>query len=335
MFKIFHNTRFDFLSRSRIAYAVSGLIVVPALLWIAISGYNYSVEFTGGSLMQIQFAEPHDAAVVRGALASAGVDNVELQRFGSDRDLVIRAQGSDEVERQAEAAEAVVSSIRQALTDEYGADAFTVVRTEAVGPRVGGELRRNAIIALAVSFLITLIYLAWRFEWRFGVATLIATMADVIAAAALIKYVNMEVTLFLVGGLLTVLGYSMNDKIVVFDRVRENLKKHQKMPLVQLLNLSVNETLPRTVMTGTTTIATLFALLIFGGDVLRPFAILLIFGIVIGTFSSMFIGPGLLLQIERRWPGAISTKRSSSDVAATAASSRPAPPAAAAQRTGA
>lgn len=320
MIRIFHNTKFDFLGKWRPAYTAMIVFIVPALVWILVSGFNYSVEFTGGSLMQVEFQEDQDVARVREALASAGVDGAELQSFGSDRELVIRASGAEDVARQAEGAEAVVATIRQALDQEFGEDSYEVIRTEAVGPRVGGELRRNAIIALLISFCVTLVYLAWRFEWRFGVAALVSTIADVLATAALIRYINLEVSLFVVGGILTVLGYSLNDKIVVFDRVRENLKKFQKEALPRLLNRSVNETLPRTVMTGTTTLATLSALLVFGGEVIRPFSIVLIFGILVGTFSSMFVAPAALLMIEKRWPHTIGARRDTADTVVPASS---------------
>jgi preprotein translocase subunit SecF len=309
MFRIFHNTKYDFLGKWRIASTLALVFIVPALVWVLVAGFNYSVEFTGGTLMQVEFNEDQDVARVREALGNAGIDGAELQRFGSDRELVIRASGAEEVERQAETAEAVVTSIRQALDQQFGEDSYQVIRTEAVGPRVGSELRQKAIIALLISFGVTLMYLAWRFEWRFGVAALVATLTDVLATVAFMRYINIEVSLFVVGSILTVLGYSLNDKIVVFDRVRENLKKYQKEAFPTLLNRSVNETLPRTVMTGTTVLATLLALFIFGGEVIRPFATLLIVGVLVGTFSSMFIAPAVLLKIEERWPHAIGARK--------------------------
>ena len=177
-----------------------------------------------------------------------------------------------------------------------------MVRSEAVGPRVGGELRRQAAIATLIAFGLTLIYLAWRFEWRFAVAAVLATVHDIFATLAFMKYLNLEISVFVVGGILTVIGYSMNDKVVVFDRVRENLRGVQTEPLYDLLNRSVNETLPRTVMTGSTTLACLLALLIFGGDVIRPFAWVLTWGIMVGTFSSIYVASPILLWIERKWP---------------------------------
>jgi preprotein translocase SecF subunit len=302
MLRILHNTHFDFIRHWRKSVLFVAAFILPAVIWVAISGFNYSIEFTGGTLVQLEFQQAPDVGRMRDRLGTAGLGNVEIQTFGTPRDIVVRAQDAAHVEAQEGGAEAVATTIRQALDAEFGADAYRVVRTEAVGPKVGGELRRNAVIALLISFVITLVYLAWRFEWRFGVASLVATIHDIAATVAFMKYMNIEVSLFVVGAILTVVGYSLNDTIVVFDRVRENLRTHKKQDLVELLNRSVNETLPRTVMTGTTTIATLLALLIFGGQVIRPFAWILLFGILVGTFSSVFVAAPVLLWIERRWP---------------------------------
>ena len=302
MLRILHNTNYDFIRHWRKAVIAVVAFIVPAIVWILVSGFNYSIEFTGGTLVQLEFEQAPDVGTIRDRLGSAGLGNVEIQTFGSPRELVIRAQGAEAIAQQTTGADSAARTIRTALNAEFGADAYRVVRTENVGPKVGGELQRNAIIALLLSFLITMVYLAWRFEWRFGVAALIATLHDIAATVAFMKYMNIEVSLFVVGAILTVIGYSLNDTIVVFDRVRENLRAHRKPDLVSLLNRSVNETLPRTVMTGTTTLATLLALLIFGGQVIRPFAWILLFGILVGTFSSVFVASPVLLWIERRWP---------------------------------
>ncbi len=305
MLRFFKDSRFDFIGRPRLVAIVVALFAVPALIWIAIAGFNYSIEFTGGTMMQVEFNEPADIGRLRTTLSDAGVGDVELQTFGSPNEIVIRAQDAASIAQQDVGAETVATNIRAALDGVYGPDTYTVVQTEAVGARVGSELRQNAVIALLISFAITLVYLAWRFEWRFGVAALIATLHDIIATVAFMRYANIEVSLFVVGALLTVIGYSLNDTIVVFDRARENLKKHRKAPLAETVNRSVNETLPRTVMTGTTTLATLLALFIFGGVVIRPFALILIFGIIVGTLSSMFVAPSVLLWIASRYPRTI------------------------------
>ncbi len=302
MLRFFKDANFDFIGRPRAVAATVALFIVPALIWVAIAGFNYSIEFTGGTLMQVEFEEDVDIGRLRSALSDAGVGNVELQTFGSANEIVIRAQDAASIEQQNRGAETVATNIRAGLDGLYGANGYTVVQTEAVGARVGSELRQNAIIALLISFAATLVYLAWRFEWRFGVAALIATLHDILATVAFMRYANIEVSLFVVGALLTVIGYSLNDTIVVFDRARENLKKYQKRPLADVANQSVNETLPRTVMTGTTTLATLLSLFIFGGAVIRPFALILIFGIIVGTLSSMFVAPSVLLWIARKYP---------------------------------
>ena len=172
-----------------------------------------------------------------------------------------------------------------------------------MGHKVGGDLRQLAFMSILASFLITLVYLAFRFEFRFGVAATVATAHDILTTLAFIKYLNLEVSLVVVAAILTVVGYSLNDTIIIFDRVRENLRKFKRQYLYQVLNLSVNETLPRTVKTsGLTAVATL-SLLIFGGEVIRPFAWVMTFGIVTGTFSSVYIASPVLLLIEHRWPG--------------------------------
>ena len=308
MLRILHDTHIDFIRLWRWSVAWILLFIIPGAILVAVSGYRYSIEFTGGTLMQLEFREAPDVGEVRSTLSSAGIPDAEIQTFGSARELVVRAQDEQHVAQQSVGAESVAQRVRGALEARYGQSAFRVVRTEGVGPRVGAELRRQALIAVVVSFLATLIYLAWRFEWRFGVAAILATIHDIVATLAFMKYMNLEVSLFVVGGVLTVIGYSLNDTVVVFDRVRENLKLHRKMSLYDLLNRSVNETLPRTVMTGSTTLATLLALLIFGGEVIRPFAWVLTFGIIVGTFSSVFVAAPVLLWIERKWPRAAGEK---------------------------
>jgi len=302
MLRILHDTKVDFIRRWRTAAALLVIFILPAVVLIPLQGFKYSIEFTGGTLMQVIFNQAPGIANVRAALAGAGLDGVEISTFGSTRELIMRAQEEEQVAQQAGGAETVASRVRAALTQRFGKDSFNVIRTEAVGPKVGAELRRQAFVALLIAFALTLVYLAWRFEGRFAIAAVLATVHDVIATLAFMKYMNLEVSVFVVGAILTVVGYSMNDKVVVFDRARENLKKGGRSSLYDLLNRSVNETLPRTVMTGSTTLACLLALLIFGGEVIRPFAWVLIFGIVIGTFSSVYVAAPLLLLIESRWP---------------------------------
>ena len=300
--RLFANAKYDFLSRRKIAYLITLALTIPGLLVVLFRGLNYSVEFTGGTLMQVESRKPIDVGAVRSALTKRGIEGAEIQRFGSDRELVIRArvakEGTDANDTQATAA-----ALQQALDATLGAGSYTVLRTEAVGPKVGGELREKALMAILLSFVAVLIYLAYRFEWRFGVAAIIATAHDILASIAFIGLIRLEVSLFVVAGLMTIIGYSLNDTIVIFDRIRENLHTRKREGFVEILNRSINETLPRTVFTGSTALGSLIALAVLGGDVVRPFALLMLFGVIVGTFSSIFIAAPALLEIEKRWPG--------------------------------
>ena len=304
MLRILHNTSFDFIAQWRKAVAALVVFILPAFVLIPMQGFRYSIEFTGGTQMEVRFTEATETADVRAALAQSGHDDAEIARIGAEGDntFQIRAQEAEHVAAQEAGAETVAEDIERALRATFGAERVEVLGTAGVSARVGSELRQQAAIALLIAFGLTLVYLAWRFEWRFSVAAVLATVHDIVATLAFMKYLDIEISLFVVGSILTVIGYSMNDKVVVFDRVRENLKLHRKQPLLALLNSSVNETLPRTVMTGSTTLACLLALLFFGGSVIRPFAWILTFGIVIGTFSSIYVAAPLLLWIERKWP---------------------------------
>jgi preprotein translocase subunit SecF len=300
--RLFANANYDFLSRRKIAYLITLALTIPGLLVVLTRGLNYSVEFTGGTLMQVESQTAVDVGAVRSALAERGIEGAEIQTFGSDRELVIRArvakQGTDANDTQATAA-----ALTQALDATLGAGSYTVLRTEAVGPKVGGELREKALMAILLSFVAVLIYLAYRFEWRFGVAAIIATAHDILASIAFIGLIRLEVSLFVVAGLMTIIGYSLNDTIVIFDRIRENLHLRKREGFFEILNRSINETLPRTVFTGSTALGSLVALAVLGGEVVRPFALLMLFGVIVGTFSSIFIAAPALLEIEKRWPG--------------------------------
>ena len=300
--RLFANANYDFLRRRKVAYLITLALTLPGLLVVLFRGLNYSVEFTGGTLIQVETKKPVDVGAVRNALVERGIPGPEIQTFGSDRELVIRArvakQGTDADDTQATAA-----ALTQALDATLGAGSYTVLRTEAVGPKVGGELREKALMAILLSFVAVLMYLAYRFEWRFGVAAIIATAHDILASIAFIGLVRLEVSLFVVAGLMTIIGYSLNDTIVIFDRIRENLHLRKREGFVEILNRSINETLPRTVFTGSTALGSLIALAVLGGEVVRPFALLMLFGVIVGTFSSIFIAAPALLEIEKRWPG--------------------------------
>lgn len=297
--RLFQHAAFDFIRHQRTAVGLTLVLLVAGLVGMASRGMNYSVEVTGGALIQVATARPLDAGGLRSALRAAGDAGAEIQRFGADSQFVIRtaADAGD-----AGASTVAESRVRLALDQVSGPGTYRIERVEAVGPKVGGELRGRAFAAIGLSFLAVLAYLAWRFEWRFGVAAVVATAHDIAATLAFIALLRLEVGLVVVAALLTVVGYSLNDTIVIFDRVREQLREKGRGGYVALLNRAINETLPRTILTGGTALATLLALALFGGEVIRPFALVMFFGIFTGTFSSVFIAAPVLLWIERRWP---------------------------------
>lgn len=304
MLRILHNTNIDFIRLWKLTTALIFAFIIPGLLWLMVSGPQWGIEFTGGTLIELHFERAPDVERVRSTVARAGFGGAEVQTFGAPDQIVVRAQDEETVRAQDAGAEGVAERIENALRAEFGQDSFREVRTEAIGARVGAELSRNALIALLISFGVSLIYIAWRFDWRLAVAAIVANIHDILATFAFIKYMNLEVNLFLVGAVLTVIGYSLSDTVVVFDRIRELLRTHDRRPLRETINRAVNETLPRTVMTGTTVLACLMALIVLGGSVLRPFAMVLFFGIVVGTFSSIYVAGPISLMIENRWPRA-------------------------------
>jgi preprotein translocase subunit SecF len=300
--RLFANAHYDFISQRKLAYVLTAAFVVPGLLLLAIRGITYSIEFPGGALLQIETAAPVGTGAIRAALETGGLPGAEIHTFGSDTSYAIRARFEGE-EVADGSVERITQAVAAALDAGLGAGRYAIVRTEAVGPKVGRELQERALIAILFSFVTTLIYLAFRFEWRFGVAAVLATAHDILATVAFIRYLNLEVSLVVIAAMLTVVGYSLNDTIVIFDRVRENLGKYRRQNLSDILNLSVNETLPRTVLTGGTTLATGVVLAFFAGEVIKPFALVMSFGILTGTFSSIYIASPVLLWIEQRWPG--------------------------------
>ncbi|HEY0776648.1 MAG TPA: protein translocase subunit SecF [Gemmatirosa sp.] len=311
MLRIFHDTRYDFIKWWRaMAIATAAFIVLGLGSALFAGGVRYSIDFTGGTLMQLAFRQRPDVALIRSALDAGGVHDAEITQFGSDREFTVRAQDAAAVaDAGTHGAESVARRVTNILTRRFGAGTFQVVRTEAVGPRVGSELRRGAIIAILVSFALTLVYLWFRFEWRFGLAAVIATAHDILTTIAFISLMRIEVSLTVIAAILTVIGYSLNDTIIIFDRVRENLRKHRGMSLYDIVNLSVNETLPRSVLTHATTLGATLALLFFAGEVIRPFAWVMAFGIFTGTFSSIYVASSLLIWIERRYPRPVADTR--------------------------
>ena len=299
--RLFQDASYKFIEKRQTAYVVSAVVLlvgIGAMVFnVATLGswLRYGVDFTGGSLVQVQFQDDVTVEEVRAALGG-----VDITRFG-DVDLhefVIRAP-VDEESSISEVADQIEARVASGLPGRP----FEVVRTELVGAKVGGELQTKALLAILFSFALTLIYLAFRFELRFGLAAVIATAHDILITLGFLALFRVEIALPTVAAILTILGYSLNDTIVVFDRIRENMgmKGARKRDPVELVNQSINETLPRTVLTSGTTLAVLVALLILGGAVIRDFTIVLILGVLIGTYSSIFVASPALIEIQKRW----------------------------------
>jgi preprotein translocase subunit SecD len=299
--RLFKNANYDFIALRKYAYGVTAVLLTIGLGFLLVRGVKYSIDFTGGTLIQIRTTATVDDARIRAGLDAEGLRGSEITPFGAPGEFVVRARAAtgDPNDTQTTATE-----VRSALDKVLGAGKYTVLRTEAVGPKVGGELRQQALFAILLSFLAVLAYLAYRFEWRFGLAAIVATAHDIVTTIGFIAVMHLEVSLVVIAGLLTMVGYSLNDTIIIFDRVREDLKKYPKDSFVQVLNRAINETLPRSILTHGTTISTLLALAVFGGEVIRPFALVMFFGVFTGTFSSIYIASPVLLYIETRWPGA-------------------------------
>ena len=296
--RLFANADYKFIERRRTAYVVSALVLSACL--VAMIGFqlagrswvNYGVDFTGGTLVQLKFDQPTTVGELRSAMSGFQSD---ITRFGSESEFLVR------VPEFAEEGTNVSEILVGVVAEQYGADAFEVVRTEAVGPKIGDELQQKALLAILLSFVLTLIYLAFRFEWRFGVAAIIANVHDIVVALGFISIFRLEVSVATVAAVLTIIGYSLNDTIIVFDRIRENLARTgRKLEYITLIDRSINEVLPRTIMTSGTTLAVLLALFVLGGAIIRDFALILIIGVVVGTYSSIFVASPALLEIEER-----------------------------------
>jgi preprotein translocase subunit SecF len=302
--RIFGNANYPFLHWRRYAYVATGVLLLVGFLAMARnvvdvgSWQRYGVDFQGGTLVQLEFQRAVTVDEIRSAARAGGHADWEITRFGQAHEYVVRMPTFEEsLERTPE------QLVQAALISGFQPGEYRVVRTEAVGPKVGAELQVRALIAILLSFVATLIYVAVRFEWRFGVAAVVATGHDILVTLGFLALLQTEIVLGTVAAFLTIVGYSLNDTIVVFDRVRENLgKPRHGRSFMEILNTSINETLPRTVLTSGTTLLTLLSLYLFGGAVIRDFALVLILGVLVGTYSSIFVASPMLHWIEGRWP---------------------------------
>jgi preprotein translocase subunit SecF len=281
----------DFVGRMKPFALVSAGLVVLVLLVIALRGFHYGIDFAGGSLLQLRFPRDMTVDQIRATMGTLNLAESEIQHFGSERDFLLRIPSTEEDLEQLRA------RVMEAFTLEMGGQGVELLRAEQVGPKVGRDLSRKALLAVIWSALGILAYIWWRFGFRleFALAVVIADIHDVVLTLGLFAITGKEMTLTVLAAILTVAGYSVNDSIVVLDRVRENLRAHPRDPLARVVNASLNETLSRTFLTGGTVLFTLLALLVFGGEVLRDFALALLIGVIAGTYSSLFVVAPIVL----------------------------------------
>lgn len=299
MIWLFQNANYPFLKYKKWGYAISlGLTVLAIGVIAARGGLRYSIDFTGGTLVQLKFDQPVESQQLREALSSMeGLSSSEVQRFGDPTDVVIRAQvpeGEEDV-----FGDRIENHLLQA--PQLEGREFDVVRTEAVGPKIGDELKTQAVLAIVYALVLILIYVAIRFDLKFGVAAIAATVHDVVMSIGIFSLANKEISLAVVAAFLTIVGYSLNDTIVVFDRIREDLRGMRREPYAKIVNTAVNQTLSRTFITSGTTLLVVLFLYFLGGSVIHDFAFALIIGIVIGTYSSIFIAAPLVVDWHRRF----------------------------------
>ena len=288
-------TNFDFVRFSKMAFLFSGSLILVSILSLVLhGGPNYGIDFAGGVMVHLRFKNPVPVQQIRSALGAIQMGESTIQDFGSGgNEFLVRLPS--EASQKAGTSEAVT----EALAKKFGKDAFQVLRVELVGPRVGQELRERAILAVLFSTLMMGIYIWFRFELRFGVGAAVALFHDVIITIGVLSILNYEFDLTVVAALLTIVGFSVNDTVIVSDRIRENMRKNRRDPLSIIINRSINETLSRTVLTTGTAVLVIMALFLLGGNVIHPFALALLVGFVIGTYSSIYIASPIVLAMER------------------------------------
>ncbi len=300
------DTHVGFIGLRKIAYIVSFVAIIASIALFFGRGLNYGIDFQGGTLIEVGTEGPADIAAMRGVLNELGLGDVQIQEFGAANDVLIRVEqqeGGDEVQQS------VVDLVKGALDTNF--EGISYRRVEVVGPKVSGELIEAGALAIILAVIAVLFYIWLRFEWQFSVGAVVALVHDVVLTIGVFAGLGLEFNLSIIAAILTIVGYSLNDTVVVYDRVRENLRKYKKKPLDELLDLSLNDTLARTMMTSVTTLLALIALYTFGGEVIRGFTFAMIWGVLVGTYSSIFVASPILLAIgvKRDWSKASAEAR--------------------------
>ncbi len=287
------DTTIDFMKGRKFCYALSIVMIIFSIASIAVKGFNYGIDFSGGILMEIKSENKIDVDQMRKTLNTVDLDDVNLQTIGETGDeVMIRAQAKNLNEKEQMAA---VNQIKKALGGEY-----EYRRVELVGPQVGDELKIDGIVASVIAVLAITVYIWVRFEWQFALGAMIGLIHDLLITVGLLSFLDFDFSLTTVAAILTLAGYSVNDTVVTYDRVRENLRKFKKMPQYELLNKSINDIFSRTILTGLTTFLAALALFVFGGDTLRSFSFVIVWGVVVGTYSSIYVSAVFLNLFDLR-----------------------------------
>lgn len=296
MLEIIGRTNIDFMGKRRVAFGVSGLLVLlglVALVQIGTGAANLGIDFAGGTAVQLKFENAIGIEQARQALSKHGLQDAELQEFTRDHKLLIRVKTEDTLEQK------IAEQIVAVFETEFSQNKFVIDSSTEIGPTIGHRLQQDALLAITISLIGIILYVATRFELRFGVAAAIATFHDVLAVLGIYYLLDKEITLLVVTALLTLAGYSLTDSVVVFDRIRENLRARRRETILNIINAGINQVLTRTLITTLTVVLVLVPLTIFGGEVLHDFSLALLLGVLIGTYSSVFVASPLLLV----WPG--------------------------------
>ena len=283
-------TNIDFMGKRKLACWISGILSVISVALFFGYGMNYGIDFTGGTVVEFGYSKPADLDTVRGALAQSDFSDASVQYFGSAHEILVRVPPKEGL-NTADISNRLIDLLRDS------GEGVEMRRVEFVGPQVGDELKEDGVLAMIYAMIGIMIYLAFRFQTYFSVGAIVATVHDVLIVVGFLAITQMNFDLSVLAAILTVIGYSINDTVVVFDRIRENFHKLRKATPIDVMNISLNETLSRTIMTGVTTLLVLVALLAFGGESLRSFSVTIIVGIVIGTYSSIYIASPVTLAM--------------------------------------
>ena len=280
------NNKFNFSSKFRMANIFSLIIFLTSIIFILFKGLNYGIDFKGGTLIELRSVNT-DATSIRYLLKSMNLGDVNVKKFGQEGDYLIKVEQKDNDGNK------IIPKIKKNLSDNLNAEVI-FRRVENVGPKVSSELLQSGIIAISLSLAAMLFYIWIRFEWQFSLGSIVALLHDVVITLGIFSILSLEINLSIIAAVLTIVGYSMNDTVVIYDRIRENLNKYNRLDINEIANLSINDTLARTIITSVTTLLALLSIFILGGEILRGFSFAMILGVLIGTYSSIFVASPML-----------------------------------------